>query len=340
MKAAVVTGTKCVNVQDVETPTIKDDEVLIKVKTVGVCGSDLHLFQGTHAFRKPPAVLGHEIAGEIVKVGNNVTKFKIGDRVTVEPQVGCGSCEFCQAGRVNLCPDKAAPGTPKWIGTFVEYFNAPEKTLYKLGDNVSYEEGTLIEPLAVAVHALSRATVKTRDSIVILGSGTIGLLSLVVAREMGFKTIICTDTAPFNREMALKEGATVALDPINEDVVAKVKELTGGRGADLALVCAGANNILDQASQCVSKCGEVGIIAMITKDIPFYCYTMVFNEQTMYGAMTYETRDFVKAAEMVNNGLNLKNFVTQRMPLAQTQEALDTLLQKKEHVVKVIVTLD
>lgn len=340
MKAAVVTGTKCVNVQDVEVPSIKDDEVLIKVKTVGVCGSDLHLFQGTHAFRKPPAVLGHEIAGEIVKVGKDVTKFKIGDRVTVEPQIGCGKCEFCKAGRVNLCPDKAAPGTPKWIGTFVEYFNAPEKTLYKLGDNVSYEEGTLIEPLAVAVHALSRATVKTRDSIVILGSGTIGLLSLVVAREMGFKTIICTDTAPFNREMALKEGATAALDPLSEDVVAKVKELTGGRGADLALVCAGASNILDQASQCVRKCGEVGIIAMITKDIPFYCYTMVFNEQTMYGAMTYETRDFVKAAEMVNGGLNLKNFVTQRMPLAQTQEALDTLLQKKEHVVKVIVTLE
>ena len=340
MKAAVVTGTKCVNVQDVEVPSIKDDEVLIKVKTVGVCGSDLHLFQGTHAFRKPPAVVGHKIAGEIVKVGKYVTKFKIGDRVTVEPQIGCGKCEFCKAGRVNLCPDKAAPGTPKWIGTFVEYFNAPEKTLYKLGDNVSYEEGTLIEPLAVAVHALSRATVKTRDSIVILGSGTIGLLSLVVAREMGFKTIICTDTAPFNREMALKEGATAALDPLSEDVVAKVKELTGGRGADLALVCAGASNILDQASQCVRKCGEVGIIAMITKDIPFYCYTMVFNEQTMYGAMTYETRDFVKAAEMVNGGLNLKNFVTQRMPLAQTQEALDTLLQKKEHVVKVIVTLE
>lgn len=340
MKAAVVTGVKSVNIQDVEVPAIKDDEVLIKVKTVGVCGSDLHLFQGTHAFRKPPAVLGHEIAGDIVKVGKNVTKFNIGDRVTVEPQIGCGSCEFCKADRVNLCPDKAAPGTPKWIGTFVEYFNAPEKTLYKLADTISYEEGTLIEPLAVAVHALERATVTSRDSIVILGSGTIGLLSLVVAREKGFKTIICTDTASFNREMALKEGATAALDPLHEDVVAKVKELTGGRGADLALVCAGANNILDQASQCVRKCGEIGIIAMITKDIPFYCYTMVFNEQTMYGAMTYQTSDFAKAAKMVNNGLNLKNFVTQRLPLAQTQEALDTLLQKKENVVKVIVTVD
>lgn len=339
MKAAMVTATERVSIQDVEEPIIKDDEVLIKVRTAGVCGSDLHLFQGTHAFRKPPAVLGHEVAGDIVKVGKNVSKFKVGDRVTVEPHLGCGACEFCRQDLVNICLHKSAPGTPSWTGTFVEYFNAPEKTLYKLADNVSYEVGTLIEPLAVAVHALERATVRSRDSIVILGVGTIGLLSLVVAREMGFKTIICTDTAPFNREMALKSGAAAALDPLVDDVEAKVKELTGGRGADLALVCAGADGILSQASACVRKRGEIGLVAMITRKIPFYCYGMVFNEQTMYGAMTYETRDFVKAAAMVNGGLDLSAFVTQKLPLEKTQEALDILSQKKEHVVKVIVTV-
>lgn len=339
MKAAMVTATKRVDLQDVAEPAITDDEVLIKVKTVGVCGSDLHLFQGTHAFRKPPAVLGHEVAGDIVKIGKNVTKFKTGDRVTVEPHLGCGICEFCKQDLVNICSNKSAPGTPGWIGTFVEYFNAPEKTLYKLGDTVSYEEGTLIEPLAVAVHALERATVKTRDCIVILGAGTIGLLALVVAREMGFATIICTDTAPFNREMALKLGAAAALDPISEDVAARVIELTGGRGADLALVCAGADTILDQASDCVRKRGEIGLVAMITQKIPFYCYGMVFKEQTMYGAMTYETRDFAKAAEMVNSGLDLSMFVTQKLPLEKSQEALDILSQKKENVIKVIVTV-
>lgn len=339
MKAAVVTATERVEIQDVQEPAIKDNEVLIKVKTVGVCGSDLHLFQGTHAFRKPPAVLGHEVAGDIVKTGKNVTKFAIGDRVTVEPHLGCGACEFCKQDLVNICLNKSAPGTPGWTGTFVEYFNAPEKTLYKLADTVSYEEGTLIEPLAVAVHALERATVKSRDCIVILGVGTIGMLALVVAREMGFKTIICTDTAPFNRDMARKLGAAAALNPVSEDVVAKVKALTGGRGADLALVCAGADGILDQASECVRKRGEIGLVAMITKKIPFYCYGMVFKEQTMYGAMTYETRDFAKAAAMVNGGLDLKGFVTQNLPLEKSQEALDILSQKKENVIKVIVTV-
>jgi L-iditol 2-dehydrogenase len=339
MKAAVVTATERVEIQNVQEPVLKEDEVLIQVKTVGVCGSDLHLFQGTHAFRKPPAILGHEVAGDIVRIGKDVTKFKVGDRVTVEPHLGCRACEFCEQELVNICLRKSAPGTPGWIGTFVEYFNAPEKTLYKLDDKVSYEEGTLIEPLAVAVHALARATVTARDGMVILGAGTIGMLALVVARKMGFKTVVCTDTAPFNRSMALKLGAAAALDPVSEDVAARVKELTGGRGADLALVCAGADGILDQASACVRKRGEIGLVAMITRKIPFYCYSMVFNEQTMYGAMTYETRDFAKAAEMVNGGLDLRDFVTQKLPLEKSQEALDILSRKQENVIKVIVTV-
>jgi L-iditol 2-dehydrogenase len=339
MKAALVTGQDVVTIQDVERPIPKDDEVLIKVAAVGVCGSDLHLFHGTHAFRKPPAILGHEVAGEIVETGNMVKKFKIGDRVTVEPHYGCGMCEFCKRNLVNLCVNKVAPGTSRWIGTFVEYFNAPEKTLYKLDDTVSYELGTIIEPLAVAVHVMERAKIKEKNCLVILGAGTIGLLTLVVAREMGYKNIICTDTSSFNRETALKQGAIAVLDPRTDDVAAKVRELSGGLGADLAIVAAGADNILDQASACVRKRGEIGLVSMITKKIPFYCYSVVFNEQNIYGSMTYETRDFKKAVDMVNGGLDLSAFITQRLDLNHTQDALDILSQKKENVIKVIVTL-
>ncbi|WP_321447194.1 alcohol dehydrogenase catalytic domain-containing protein [uncultured Cohaesibacter sp.] len=338
MKAALVVDTEKVEIQDVPEPELKDDDVLIKVKVAGVCGSDLHLFKGTHAFRKPPAVLGHEVAGDVVKVGSKVTKFKEGDRVTVLPQVGCGECEFCKQDLVNLCLNKKVPGTPNWIGTFVEYFNAPEETVFKLEDSVTYEIGSLTEPLAVAVHALARASMKSRDCVVILGTGTIGMLCVVAAREMGFKKIITTDTAPFNREMSLRQGAIVSYDPLKDDVEGNVKKLTDGRGADLTLVCAGAPNILDQASACTRRRGEIGLVAMITKPIPFYCYSTVFNEQTVYGAMTYETCDFVKAAEMVNGGVDLSAFVTQRLPLDQTQEALDILNQKKEDVIKVVVT--
>lgn len=337
MRAAYVVENEKVEIRDINVPTLKNDEVLIKVKTVGVCGSDLHLFKGTHAFRKPPAILGHEVAGDIVEIGKNVTNFKIGDRVTVEPHLGCGECEFCKQDLVNLCTSKKAPGTPAWIGTFVEYFNAPEKTVYKINDNVSYEMGTLIEPLAVAVHAISRITVAEKDSIAILGSGTIGLLALVAAREAGYKNIICTDTQEFNLEMALKQGAKLALNPLKEDVVTRVKEFTGGRGVDVALIAADSKVIVDQASAMVRRRGEVGVIAMITERIPVYTYSFVFNEQTLFGAMTYETKDFAKATEMINNGLDLSDFLTQKLPLEESQRALDILSEKKENVIKVIV---
>ena len=339
MKAALVTDVHKVSIQEIDRPVVKDDEVLIKVKTVGVCGSDLHLFRGTHAFRKPPAILGHEIAGDVVEIGKSVKTVSIGDRVTVEPQYGCGDCEFCRQGLVNLCNSKVVPGTAKWIGVFVQYFNAPEKTIYQLNDAVSYKMGTMIEPLAVAVRALRRATVKEKECLVILGSGTIGLLCLVVAKQMGYKNVVCTDTAEFNLAMALKHGATLAINPLEGDVVAAVKKLTGGKGADLALIAAGANNIVDQASACVRKRGEIGVVAMITEKIPFYSYQIVFNEQTMYGAMTYETKDFKEAAEMVNNGLDLDDFITQTMDLEHTQQGLDVLSQKKDGVVKVMIEL-
>lgn len=337
MKAALVTATEKVDIQEIDRPVIKDNEVLIKTRTVGVCGSDLHLFRGTHAFRKPPAILGHEISGDIVEVGKNVTKFKVGDRVTVEPQYGCKECDFCREGLVNLCASKVVPGTAKWIGVFVEYFNAPENTIYKLSDKVSYEMGTMIEPLAVAVRTLRKATVKERDCVVILGSGTIGLLLLVVAKHLGFKKIICTDTAQFNLDMALKHGAVAAVNPLEQNVVDVVMNHTNGQGADLALIAAGSPSILDDAAACVRKRGEIGIVAMITEKIPFYCYRIVFNEQTVYGAMTYSSQDFQEAVDMVNAGLDLDDFITQTMDLAHAQEGLDILSQKTENVVKVMI---
>ncbi|RIW29181.1 alcohol dehydrogenase [Bacillus salacetis] len=340
MKSAVVVEPNKVEIQNIDIPKTGDNEVLIKVKTVGVCGSDLHLFHGTHAFRNPPAILGHEIAGEIVEVGEGVTKFKVGDRVTVEPHIGCGECEYCKKDLLNLCTGKKAPGTPGWIGTFSEYFNAPEQTVYKLEDNVPYEIGTLIEPLAVGIHAISRIAVQERDTIAILGSGTIGLLTLVAAREAGFKNIICTDTQQFNLDMAEKQGATLVLNPIKDNIEEKVKEFTNGRGVDVAIVAADAPVIVDQASSIVRKRGEVGIVAMITEQIPVNTYNFVFNEINLFGAMTYETKDFAKAAELVNNGLDLSDFITQRLPLEESQEALDILSKKKENVVKVLVEVE
>lgn len=340
MKAAFVTDVEKVEIKEIDKPVISDTEVLIKAKTVGVCGSDLHLFRGTHPFRHAPAILGHEIAGEIVKTGKKVEKFKVGDRVTVEPQVGCGTCEMCKRGYVSLCAAKKVPGTIKWIGAFSEYFNAEESIIYRLSDETSYEEGTLAEPLAVAVHTINHAQTKT-GSLVILGAGTIGQLILAFAKLKGYSPIIVTDTAEFNRDFALKHGADAAFNPITDDVPAEVKKLTGG-GADLVIVAAGADNILDQACACTHKCGEIGIVAMLTSKIPFYSYAVVFNEIKIYGAMCYEPKDFAEAVNLINGKhLNLEDYVTQIMDgIEKTQEGLDILSQKKENVVKVLIRME
>lgn len=338
MKAAFVTDLKKVEIKDIPVPEITEDQVLIKTHTAGVCGSDLHLFLGSHPFRKAPAILGHEITGEIVKVGDKVTNLKVGDRVTVEPQLGCGTCHFCHDGEENLCLSKMVPGTPKWIGTFCEYFPAPACKTYKLADSVTYEVGTLIEPLAVAVHAMHRIDIGTKgQSLLILGSGTVGLLCLAVAKAYGFENIICTDTAPYNLEMALKFGASHALNPLEDDVVKCVKDITGGVGVDASLVCAGAPNIIDQASSSTRKTGVVGLVAMITKNIPVYTYGFVFNEQKLIGSMTYAHKYFAEAVNLVNNGLDLHEYVTQEFSLDDSQQALACLADKKENIIKVIV---
>ncbi len=339
MRAAVVTEPYKVEIQERPVPQIGDKDVLIQVHTAGVCGSDIHLYRGTHAFRKPPAVLGHELAGEIVEVGKDVTRFKVGDRVTVEPHIPCGQCSMCQKGYVNLCENKIAPGTPKWIGSFCKYFNAPEDRVYKLADNVSYECGTLIEPLAVSIHALNRIENKQAKSLAIIGCGTIGLMALVAARKYGFEEIYCTDVIPFNLDFARKIGATKAFNSKTEDCVAAIKAATGGKGVDAVIVAAGAPNIIDQASEMAGKTGEVILVAMITEKIPVYTYSFVFGEQTLRGAMTYQTADFAEAAALVNGGLDMYPFITQRFPMEQTGEALKLLSDKTGDIVKIIVNI-
>ena len=337
MKAAFVVDKNKVEIREIDKPTITPDEVLIRVRTVGVCGSDLHLYNGSHAFRRPPAILGHELSGEIAEVGTNVKNFKIGDRVTANPVISCGECPQCKLGLTGVCANKRVPGTPAWIGTFTEYFPIPAYLVYKLKDGVDLAQATLAEPMAVAEHILERVITQPRESLAILGCGSIGLLTLFLAKRRGYKKIICTDTVPASRDLAMKIGADAAIDPTEDGFYQKVWDMTGGQGVDVTVVAAGAPNILDQGSQITRKGGDVVLVSMITKIIPFDSYSYVFKEQRLIGAMVYTTRDFDAAVDIVNTGVDLSAFVTHRFPLEQTQEAMETLRQKNEGVVKVIV---
>lgn len=337
MRAAFVTGVKETEIREIEKPVPARGEVLIKVEAVGLCGSDLHLFLGLHAFRKPPVIPGHEVSGTVCELGEGVTKFRVGDRVTVNPSVSCGKCPACKRGLGNICEKRKSPGTNSWIGCFAEYFPTLEETVYRIPDDVDFPRAALTEPLSVATHILGRTSRGEIKTMAILGCGTIGLMTLYLAKKRGVEKIICSDPAAYNRQQALRFGASVVIDPLAEDPVKGALELTDGEGVDLCIVAAGASAILDQASEMTRKGGEIGLVAMITKPISFYSYSVVFREQRIFGSQIYQTRDFEEALELVKTDQRLSEFITQRMPVEDVQRAMEMLAEKKENVVKIIL---
>lgn len=340
MKAAIVTEPYKVAIQEIDKPIVGPRDVLIRVKATGICGSDLHLYKGAHAFRKLPAILGHEVAGEVAEVGSAVTRFKPGMPVTVLPQISCGNCTACIKGYFNICPHKTVPGTPAWQGTFAEYFVAPEMVIYPLPAGVDYIAGSLTEPLAVAMHAARRADLKNRQSVAILGTGTIGLLILALAKHYGVKEIIATDVYDYNLSVAHKMGATLTINARQEDVAAKINELTSGEGMETVIVAASAPGIIDQASTIAARRGTIVLVAMISQTIPVTTYNFVYKELELKGSQTYTSDDFEGALELLAAGaIPVQEVVTRTVNFNDTARALESLDKRLEEAVKVVVTL-
>ena len=339
MKAAVLTAHYKIEFAEIPEPEPKPDEVKIKVASAGVCGSEVHAFKGTHPFRHPPAILGHEMAGEIVAVGADVQGFKVGDRVTVEPQILCGVCDYCKAGYPNLCVNKVVLGTQKWVGAYAEYMVAPVQTLYKIPDGMSYDEAVMIEPLAVGVHAVREAGLKIGESALILGGGTIGLCTLAAAREAGVMTTIVTDAVDFNLAVARELGATATVNVRKDDLRAVVDRATGGKGVDVSLVTVGFSPVVNQGLVATKKRGRIVLIALfaekVTVDDPFL---IVGGERSLKGSQMYTRADVQTALDLISSGrVDAKMFITQRLPMSEVQRGFEIVDQKLEDCVKVIL---
>ena len=343
MRAAFLEDYYKMGMRDIPVPEIGPDDVLVKIKAAGVCGSDLHAYIGEHAFRFPPVMLGHEGAGVVAQVGENVKNFKVGDRVTVDPTLPCGKCKCCLEGNTNLCPDRVAPGTKNWwgaMGTWGDYFPIRADHVYKINDNISFAEAALAEPMANSMHVLTQVQGEKKESICVIGCGTIGLFDVLLAKQEGYKTIIGSDPVAFNREVAEKVGATLTVDPINQDIESIILEATGGEGVDVTVVAAGAPGILDQAINITKRTGEIILIAMITEPMAFNSWKLLSKQQSLRGSMLYNTPDFEKSLEIINKGVDLKPFMTHTMPLEDAGKALELLRTKSEDVVKVTLELD
>ena len=226
MKTAVMTDIMQVEIQERLIPQPKDDEVLVKVEYVGICGSDLHYYESGRIgdfVVKPPFVLGHEAGGTVVEVGANVKNLKVGDRVAMEPGKTCGQCEFCKSGKYNLCEDVVFFATPPVDGVFQEYVAHEAGLCFKLPDNVSTLEGALIEPLAVGMHAARQGEAKLGQTAVVTGAGCIGLVTLLSLKAMGVTKVIVVDVMEKRLQKALELGADAVINGKEEDTVARIK---------------------------------------------------------------------------------------------------------------------
>lgn len=343
MKAAVLHKPFDVRIEEVPVPVPKAGEVLVAMKSVGVCGSDVHFYEagriGSFVVRKP-MILGHESAGDIVRLGPGVKGLKVGDRVAVEPGVPCRKCEFCRSGRYNLCPDVVFYACPPYDGAYCEYQVAAADFVFKLPANVSYDEGAMIEPLAVGMHACNRAHVGPGDSVAVLGSGPIGLVSLQSARARGAARLIAVDVDARRLQLAKKLGATDVVNASRTDAVREIHRLTDGAGADVVLETAGAVPTAQQTVACAKNGGRIVLVGMpLTDRFEMPIIDAIVKEVSISGLFRYANM-YPPAIALVSRGaVDVKSMITKRFRLEAVPEALGFAHRQGKKAVKIMITI-
>lgn len=289
MKALLLTAPSRLEYVDFPEPRPADDEVLVRVQACGICGSDIHGWDGSTGRRHPPLIMGHEASGEVAATGPRVTGWRKGDRVTFDSTISCGTCRFCAGGQVNLCENRRVVGVSpvefKQHGAFAEYVAVPARILYRLPDTLPYPEAAMVEPVSIAVHAVQRVRLAPGSTAVVIGSGMIGLLVIQALRWAGASHIIAVDLADSRLELARRLGATHALNSGSCDVAAEVARLTGGLGAEVSFEVVGFGPTLNLALAVLKRGGScvlVGNLAPRTQDFPLQ--SVVTKELTLLGS--------------------------------------------------------
>jgi L-iditol 2-dehydrogenase len=319
------------------------DQVLVQTKAVGICGSEVHAFQGTHPYRKAPTVLGHEMAGVVAEVGAKVEAFRVGDRVFVDPQWTCGDCEYCRNGMLNLCPDKKVLGTPAWPGGFGEFVVVPQQTLFGLPAHLSFAQGSLIEPLTVGVHVARRAGLRAGESVAVLGSGSIGGMVCAVSRALGADPIIAADIRQHCLDAAIERlGATHDILLPGDGLVEQVMTTTKGQGVDVAFVTADDAQLVDQAVHLVKRRGRVIIISLITEEpLTLRAYDILSREISLIGSSMCNHDDVRRAIELAAAGqVDVEGILTHVLPIEQAQHGIELAQSKDDGAIKVVLTFD
>jgi L-iditol 2-dehydrogenase len=341
MNALLLSSYKHLELTDLPQPAMGPRDLLVRVKACGICGSDVHGYDGTTGRRIPPVVMGHEAAGIVEEVGAEVTAFRPGERITFDSTVYCGHCFFCHRGEINLCDNRQVLGVScgeyRRYGAFAEYVSVPERICYHLPDELSFHEAAMIEAVGVAVHAVHLTPVTLNDTAVVVGVGMIGLLSLQALRLAGCGKIIAVDLEDNKLDTAMELGATHRMNPSRDDVPAMVRELTRGHGADIALEAVGAAAPIQTAIASVRKGGAVTLVGNIVPKIEFPLQSVVTRQIRVMGSCA-SAGEYPACIDLLARGaIRVGPMLTARAPLSEGPQWFERLYAKEPGLMKVIL---
>jgi L-iditol 2-dehydrogenase len=321
MKALLLTAPSKLEFVDFPDPKPAADEVVVQVRACGICGSDIHGWDGSSGRRNPPLIMGHEAAGEVVSTGSHASSWKRGDRVTFDSTIYCGTCRYCRNGQVNLCENRRVVGVSpveyKQHGAFAERLAVPERILYRLPDDLPFEQAALVEPVSIAVHAVQRTRIAPDSTAVVVGSGMIGLLVIQALRWAGAKNVVAVDLADNRLELARQLGATHTINSGRSDAVAEVAQLTDGLGADTSFEVVGFTATQNLALAVLKRggaCVLVGNLSPQTQDFPLQA--VVTKEITIAGSCA-SAGEYPLCLDLIARGIiNVKPMIEAVVPLA------------------------
>ncbi len=342
MKALVLEQYHRFVYKDVPEPSIGPEDVLVQVKDTGICGSDVHGMDGSSGRRIPPIIMGHESAGVIARVGQQVTGWNPGDRVTFDSTISCGKCFYCRRGEINLCDNRRVLGVScedyRQHGAFAEFVAVPQHILYRIPETLTSERAALVEPVSIAVHAVERTPMALNDTAVVVGTGMIGLLIVQVLRHAGCGQIIAVDRDQDRLNLAITLGADAALNPEEVDVVAHVQGMTGNRGAAVAFEVVGIAPTVDLAVRVLRKGGALTLVGNLSPSVDLPLQAVVTRELTLYGSCASQG-EYPACLDLIARGaINVDVLISAVAPLAEGAAWFERLYAREPGLLKVILT--
>jgi L-iditol 2-dehydrogenase len=342
-RAFYMTGINRMEMREIPMPAPGPKQVIIRMEYVGICGSDVHYLEYGRIggfVVDGDFILGHECAGSVAQLGSDVINLKVGDRVALEPGIPCGQCFYCKTGKYNLCPDVEFLATPPYHGCLSDYIAYPANMCFKLPEGMSTREGALVEPLAVGMHAANQGCVSVGDTVLVLGSGCIGLVTMLACKAHGAGKVVIADVIPKRLEYARKMGAYAAIDARETDVAGYAGKLNGGVGPDVVIETAGNETTYQQTAYAVRRGGRIVLVGMPGKDIIPYDFSQIMAKEASINTVFRYRNIYPSAIEAIASGaINVNQIVTDEFDFTETDKAFEYVIRSKANVVKAVIKM-